>query len=338
MDLQTLVCRLSVSARNPVAVPAPVQRWLIVAVVFGLLAATGAGGYLWWSARDTAQRLELFYGDTQAMFLVPIEKTVPLPPPERASEWAQAVFAHMRSAPDRDVTSLVTPEVKLLAATWVKPTWTLHVQLGPGMGSVSEKLLAGSLVRTFLASYPGAEQVELRFFGADGKPYLSQHLDLSKPLTARDFSNQVGDGANRGLQATLWWMVQGGEQLVPVQVALAGGTGSPARDAFDRLVSGPPSDAGAFLRPVVPAGLTPEWSALEGGVAMVNLNREVPAGASGERFIEATVLTLTEFPTVTAVQFLRDGLPMPAHVGPYQLDKPIRRPQDVNEAPAAAQP
>ena len=71
---------------------------------------------------------------------------------------------------------------------------------------------------------------------------------------------------------------------------------------------------------------------------MINLKREVPSDAAGERFIQATVLTLTEFPTVTAVQFTRDGLPMPVRVGPYNLEAPIRRPQDVNEAPAAAQP
>jgi hypothetical protein len=310
---------------------------LLVAVVFVLAAAGGVGAYVYWSGQDVGQRLEVFYCDTQAMFLVPIEDTVVLPRPEKATAWAEAVFAHMRRSPNKDVTSLITPEVKLKQATWQKPTWTLHVQMGPGMGSVSENLLAGSLVRTFLASYPGAEQVELRFFGADGKPYLSQHLDLSKPLTAADFSNQVG-GTGRGLQATLWWQVKGGAQLVPVQVPLSGKTGSPPQDAFLRLVAGPPSEAGSFLEPVVPTGLTPEWGRLEGETVSINLNRDVPADPRGERFIEATVLTLTEFPTIKSVQFLRDGLPMPASVGPYPLEKPVTRPQDVNEAPAAVQP
>ena len=39
-------------------------------------------------------------------------------------------------------------------------------------------------VRSFVASYPGAERVEVRLLNAKGKPYEGQHLDLSRPLTA----------------------------------------------------------------------------------------------------------------------------------------------------------
>src|SRR5690606_15880486 len=137
--------------------------------------------------------------------------------------------------------------------------WTLHVQVNQGLGSVGESLLVGSLVRTFLASYPEAEKVEIRLFGADGKPYLSQHLDLSRPFTAADFSNRVDGGQAGALSATLWWRVDGGK-LVPVQAPLAGKTGSPPRDAFERLVAGPPGASASFLKPVVPAGLTPAWA------------------------------------------------------------------------------
>lgn len=313
------------------------RSWLI-GVVGLALAVGGAGGYAWWQTQDQPQRLEVFYGDAQAMFLVPIEDTVVLPPPRQSEAWARAVFERMRKAPNADVATLVNPEVQLLKAEWRKPTWTLHVRLAKGMGSVSESLLAGSLVRTFVGSYPEAEQVELRFFGADGKPYLSQHLDLSRPLTAADFSNRLDGQGGKGLPATVWWKAAGGDKLVPVQVPLTGGSGSPPRDAFDRLVAGPPGEAGSFLQPVVPQGLTPEWGQLEGGVARINLNRDVPKGAQGEAFVEATVLTLTEFSAVQAVQFLRDGLPMPDAVGKYRLEEPIRRPHEVNDAASAATP
>lgn len=316
----------------------PLQRWLFVGLFVIVVASGAVGGYLWWTTRDVQQHLQVFFGDTQAMFLVPVEEDAMLPQPSRPEAWAAAVVEQMRQAPNKDVTSLVTPDVKLLVAQWHAPTWTLHVQMGTGQGSVTESLLAGSLVRTFVASYPGAQQVELRLFGPDGKPYLSQHLDLSKPLTAADFSNRV-DGGTSGLPTTLWWKVAAGDKLVPVQVPLKGGSGTPAKDAFNRLLAGPPQEASAFLRPVVPPGLTPEFAGFEDGVATINLNREVPAGAEGEQFIESLVLTLTEVPGVKAVQFLRDGLPMPATVvGPFQLDKPIERPREVNDAASSDKP
>lgn len=303
----------------------PSRRWLIALVVAAL---AGAALAFWRGAPSAPSRaLTLYYGDPQAMYLVPVAVQTALPAEPAAA--ARAIVERLAVAPDARLVPLVPAQASLSEASLQGADWRVKLAMGAGTGSTSERLMAGALVRSLVESHPGSKRVELRLVAPDGQPYLSQHLDLSEPVTPAEFTNQAGADAP-GLRATLWWGAAGTDRLLPVEVSLSQGTGSPVRDALERLVAGPPSGAGAFLQPIAPVGLHPTWRALEGGVARVDLNRAVPEGPEGVRFVEAVVLTLTEHAGVKAVRFERDGLHMPAQVGPYALGEAIARPAAIN--------
>lgn len=267
----------------------------------------------------------LYYADAQGMALVPVAARVAAP--EEPGAWAGAMFGRLQKAEDAKLVAPVPADAKLTEAAWAAPRWTLGVQLAKPPGSTDERMLVGALVRTFTAGWPGAKEVRLKLVDAQGRPLASQHLDLSAPLTVADVANTVPGGpGGSGVKSTLWWPAKDGGALVPVQLDLAGGTGIPPRDAFDRLVAGPPAEAGGFLAPVVLKGLAPSWVTLDGGTAEIELGGALPDGEPAKQFVEAVVLTLTEFPDVKAVKFVLAGKPVDRAVGPFQLSGPVARP------------
>lgn len=308
-------------------------RWPAIAGALLLVAAIG-GGVLWYTSRTPAHGVELYYADSQGMFLVPVDTTLTLP--ATPAEWAQGVFDALRTSPRKGLVAPMTPDVKLLSAHYAAPSWDLQVQVGENTGTTSERLIAGSLVRSFLASYPGAKEVSLRLMGPDGQNFEGQHLDLSAPFHASDFVNTLDDSPPGGLNATVWWTLPDGVTLTPVQITLARGSGVPPRDALASWSAGPPATSRTFLAGVLPKGQSVRWDGLQGGVARVELATPPADDAADRRFLDAALLTLTDEPGVHAVQFLHDGKPLAGAVGPYQLAQPLSRPQAVNQATGEA--
>jgi hypothetical protein len=307
-------------------------------IVAGALLGAGALGSAWyWLGPPTApaaKPVALFYADAQAMFLVPVE--TPLAPAADAAAWASAVFARLQAPSGGALQPAVPPGAKLRLASFAAPRWSLTVEAPQAGGSTAERLMVGALVRTFVAGWPGAREVKIALVDAAGRPLPSQHLDLSAPLTVADVANTMDAGpVTSGVRSTLWWPSKDADALVPVQLPLEGGTGIPPRDAFERLVAGPPDEARAFLRPVLPPGVTARWASLDAGVAGLELAGELPTGEPGRRFVEAVVLTLTEFPDVRAVLFLQGGQAIDRQVGPFALGAPVPRPAGANP-PATA--
>lgn len=280
--------------------------------------------------------LVLHYGDAQGMYLVPVQAS-----PASNDDplvWAKAVFEKLRTPARDGLVAGVAPDHKLLDAAFAGDRWTLSVEVGTPPGSTTERLLVGALVRTFVGSWPGAKDVQLKLVDAQGKSLPSQHLDLTTALTPADVVNTAAAGETvSAVKSTIWWPTKQGGSLVPVQLDLKGATGIPPRDAFERLLQGPPAEAASFLASAVPAGAKPSWQTLEaGGVAVIDLTGDLPADDRGRRFIEAAVLTLTEFPDVKAVRFTRVGKPLARIVGPFHLDAPVARPAAPNGAAKAA--
>lgn len=287
---------------------------------------------------DPAPPLVLHFGDAQGMYLVPVQ--VAPETPTTPGGWANGIFDRLRTAPRAGLVAAVAPDHKLIDATFAGERWNLTVEVGEPPGSTTERMLVGALVRTFVAGWPGAKEVQLKLVDGKGKPLASQHLDLSVPLTAADVANTAAAGDAPGgaaVKTTVWWPMKDGGTLVPVQLELKGATGIPPRDAFERLTQGPPAEAGSFLATAVPPGAKPAWSTLEAeGVAAIELGGELPGDARGTRFIEAVVLTLTEFTDVKAVRFTQSGKPIARTVGPFRLNAPVARPAAPNGAATAA--
>lgn len=313
--------------------PAPISRWLVVASAALLILVAGGAGTWWYVHQPVPQHLTVYYADQQGMNLVPSEATVDFERPDAPGPWARALFDRLAHPADTKLLPAVSSRMTLVDASWNAPTWTLTVQLPDDSGTTQETLLAGALVRSFVASYPGAQKVRLRLLGSNGKPYAAQHLDLGDPLTPADFANQADSAPTGGLSATLWWKTRGGQELVPVQLPLDGGSGSPAHDAFDRLMSGPPAQAGHFVEAVAPSGLKASWAGQDGDIAHIDVTTALPAGAEGERFVRATVLTLTEFPGVHAVRFTHGNGPAGGKLGDFDLAQPVKRPANINAHP-----
>lgn len=313
-------------------------RWLFIAVSLFVLVGLAATGVFQISRPEVPRPVRLFYSDAQAMFLVPVDAALPMPPFEQEQAWAGALLERLAASPEPALVPVVTPDVRLLEADWSAPLWTIKLQLGSGFGSAMERLLVGGVVQSLVASTPGAERVQLSLVGGNGKPWESQHLDLSRPLAPADVANQLGDPGRSGLAATIWWRSAGGEALVPVRVPLTGQAGTPPADALARLAAGPPADGAAFLSPVAPAALAPRWRGLEEAIAQVDLAAPVPADAAGADFIAAVALTLTEIEGVRAVRFTVDGQRAAGRVGEFSLAEPVARPERINPASPEAWP
>jgi spore germination protein GerM len=316
----------------------PLSRWLLASTTAFVLLACGGAGTWWFLHRPVPQHLTLFYADPLGMNLVPVESTVDFVRADAPGPWAHALFERLEQPPEGKLLPAVGAKMTLVDASWMPPTWSLTVKLPDDSGTTQETLLAGSLVRSFVSSYPGAQKVRLRLLGANGKPFAAQHLDLGDPLTPAEFANQTDSAPNSGLAATLWWRSKGGAELVPVKLPLAGGSGSPPHDAFDRLLGGPPTATQTFLETVAPAGLKAQWAGLQGDVATIDLNDDLAPGSESERFVKATVLTLTEFSNIKAVRFTHRTSHVVGMVGAFDLSKPIQRPPNVNAGSSSSRP
>jgi hypothetical protein len=107
-------------------------------------------------------------------------------------------------------------------------------------------------------------------------------------------------------------------------------TTTPATAALKTLLEGPSADeAAAGLTSEVPAGTTLRALSIEAGVATVDLSGRFAAGGGSLSMmarVAEVVYTLTQFPTVKAVDFRLDGAPLEALGGEgLMLDARQRR-------------
>jgi spore germination protein GerM len=294
------------------------------AVVAASLAALALAAWLWLRAvAGTPVPVTLYVADRQGMFLVPAPTTLKLrTTPEQAG--AQ-LFEALRQPPADSGVSPVPADARWVEGSYASGQWRLTVALAQAPGSTGERLLVGALVRTYLGAVEGAREVRLTLTDAQGRPMPSQHLDLGTPLTLADVGNQLPSGAGGPVRTTLWWAGKEGGALVPVQVSLGGDAGLPPQDALERLAAGPGAEAASFLAPVVPQSLQLRWGSLVNGVARVELGGTLPTGPDAQRLVTAIVLSLTEFPEVRAVQFVRSGQPLAARWGTINMAEPVAR-------------
>ena len=107
-------------------------------------------------------------------------------------------------------------------------------------------------------------------------------------------------------------------------------TSAPAKAAVAALLQGPTAaDKDAHLDTVIPAGTTVHGVAIDAGVATVDLSASFGSGGgslSMQGRVAQVVYTLTQFSTVTSVNFKLDGNPVSALGGEgVVLDHPQTR-------------
>lgn len=306
------------------------QRAALSALALALV--LGAGLVAFWrqgesAPRATARQVTLYYLDPEARFLVPVSETLPMPKaPERA---LQAALDHLAtSVPPGLAPSLpsrTTAMVKGLKDG--KASVTLRLS-GSAPGSGGEQLMAAAVVRT-AGTLDGIQEVSLSLEGADGKPLSSEHLDLSQPLSPTDpgMENLYLDGGS-GLAVTVYYRLPRAPYLVPVRVPLAADyQNEPLKGSFALLLDGPPAPLSPFLAPSLSPASAWRWNGLEGDVARVLWKgRELPPPAA----VRALALTLTEAGGIRAVRIDGEAGPIAAKVGPFDLTRPVPRPDAIN--------
>src|SRR5262249_49841330 len=111
--------------------------------------------------------------------------------------------------------------------------------------------------------------------------------------------------------------------------------------ALGALLDGPNDDelaATPAMYTTIPDGTRLLGLTIDGGIATVNLSKEVQAeggAAAAIQRVAQVVYTLTQFPTVTGVSFQIDGVPKPVAGGNGStLDRPVERKDYTNQLPA----
>ncbi len=308
------------------------RRVAALAVLALVLIAGVAFGTWWLRPKGIEREVTLYYLDPQGMYLVPVTERLSLPGSRKAA--LQAALKELIDEVPPGLMAPVPPGSKVEVKHLSDGKAEVSLKLADGaMGSGGEQLLAGAVVRT-AANAERIQELKLSLLDSKGAPWESEHLDLTRPFTSTDPGMEnlyLGEGS--GLTVTVYYRLPSTEYLVPLRVPLpAKRQNEPLKGSFALLRQGPPQDLQSFLAPSLEAATDLRWNGLEGDVAQV-LWKNAPQATPSEMAIRATVLTLTETGRIKAVQFKREGTPLSGQVGPFDLSRPVRRPDAVNAMP-----
>lgn len=136
--------------------------------------------------KDGQEEIRVYFGDENAMFLVPLTIGIPadLPVPEKAQ---QALNMLVQGPPkDSNLSPVLWKGTKVLNVEWDEAEKLLTVDfskeiVGYGGGSAFEKQLVSSLIYT-LTGLPEVEKLQILIEGAKWD-YLPEGTDIHKPLT-----------------------------------------------------------------------------------------------------------------------------------------------------------
>lgn len=128
------------------------------------------------------------------------------------------------------------------------------------------------------------------------------------------------------------------EKVAPVRRTVPQTT-TVAKAAMDALLAGPTDDDGAaHVATAIPAGTTLHGVTIDAGLATVDLSASFASGGGSSSMqgrVAQVVYTLTQFPTVTGVNFELDGQPVTALGGEgLVLDHPQTRADWEDVTPA----
>ncbi|MEW5957495.1 MAG: GerMN domain-containing protein [Chloroflexota bacterium] len=153
---------------------------------------------------------------------------------------------------------------------------------------------------------------------------------LLKPVAAdQSQAHQIEVSPQYGASAVSLYLVdETGQYLIPVSRRVPAAEQNDPRRALEALIAGP--QAGPELRAV----LLPQTRLLDfevvAGTARVNLAAPAFATDPPRQAIDALRFTLTEFPSITAVELALDGQPVDAQGNLAAQVTPLPRPAAIN--------
>ncbi len=166
----------------------------------------------------------------------------------------------------------------------------------------------------------------------------SAQYDTSLPLTRPKWPNE--DPPRNETKVVLYWRWKDGPRIVPLTYYVPNGSDLP-HQALLELLRGPQAEFAQIFAPSIPLmkgdggkGLVRSFSVRE-GIAYVDFEKAaldtlILGGQEISQALEAIVLTLTEFPDITKVQFMVAGKVMAVKIGAFNLGTPFTRPRWIN--------
>lgn len=288
-----------------------IKRWFGAAIASAIAVAIGLIAFQW---TPWPQEVECYYADPQATFLVPVTQKVAIP---RASIKAIPKLLDLLAQAPKGLTPVVpkqnSPQIALQNQT---AKVTLQV---PPYGGGIEQLMASALTKS-LCQLPDIQQVGLTLADAQGKPFESEHLDLSEPFRP-DAPENENSWLTEGSPTKVYWATPDQRFLVPLQVSLTDAS-HPIENTWRILLAGPRSIDCPLLAPSVTPNLKLSWQGLTKGIAHIGVEQQNLPKPQWKMTQRAIVLTLTEFHSIHGVKFQGSGL----------TPDVIRRPKWINHA------
>lgn len=275
-------------------------------------------------------RLTLYFADPEAMFLVPVTRTVDLtrsPIREALSELIRGPAAG--SGLLSPFAEMAVRDLALRADGTLRIDLPVQVvQASAGWGSTGSVLALESLVNT--VSTFGAVQRVAFLVGGRPTTTLFHGLSAVEPVPRRDWQSAGG-------RLTLYLAIYAQDRayLVPEQVDVAPASAEVLmRQALEHLRAGR-SQGDLVLHPTLPANVSLLELTVVNRTATVNLSGEfnqvfeMPP-ARQALIIDSVVFTLTSFANIDRVQLLVNGQRIQRTVGRHNLANPLQRPQWIN--------
>jgi hypothetical protein len=276
--------------------------------------------------RDDQGALVLWYAEPSFSYLVPVKMPEALATAQTPQAKALMIVALLREHVPLGLGSPLVGVEGIENVASAGGTGGFRLVLKPGIGSAAERLAVGALVRTLSGVFTDTKDWQVSLGSPQAQRFESQHLDLSKPLRAADFENQV-DTRHLGITARLWLRVTGSAYLVPCRVALSGQSDTPGRDALAMLAT-VSAWAPESLDTPLPGGMRVTWSGMASGVVTLTVDTESTVSREGQTVaLVALVNSLLGIPGIEAVDFRFESTPPPDGL-PFDCRVPIRRPLD----------
>lgn len=289
-----------------------------------------------WTKADTETMVTVYFRDADAMYLVPVSRSVPKTLAVVKSSLQELFKGPARdsglypSAPDMDVARLNLKTDGYLAVDLPEET----VAASTGMGSAGSAVAMDAIIGT-LSEFDAVKQVQ---FLSNGKvtPTIFHGVAADRPFAVAPHRSENGE-------AILYMALYAGKRayLVPERVNLGLGPNPAVPDAMRAALDALKKEVkrGDFqLYPTVPTDVQFKSVSVKDRVASIDVNSKLLTVNATDKakqclMLDAIIFTATAFPQVGSVQITVDGKVVDQAIGHVNIGKPLTRPKWINPEP-----
>lgn len=275
--------------------------------------------------KQKQEEVKVYFATKDYRYLVPVTFNI-----SATTGAAQVAVEKLLAGPSDEVLAPVFPEETKLRQLYLSEE-TAWVDLTAAATNLSEpKRMAQALeaLTLTLTEFPGVTRVQVLIEGQ--KRETIGGVAVGSPLSRPEAINPLGEGN----MVTVYFTDKQALYLIPVAVPVPStlAQASPGEQALRLLLAGPPPES-RLGRTVWPGTKLLGFS-VEGSLATLNFSKEVVGYGGGSTaeslLVKSVVLTVTEIPGITRVQFLIEGQRQSYLPEGTEIKEPLPRPSLVN--------